>query len=95
MLVLLLVILATGALNSDRRCDGPLASRCAWNGRRASWRIARSPTGLDQRALAELAARVGAAEQAMGRLADIESRLARAEQGARPRRLKADESAAR
>jgi hypothetical protein len=40
------------------------------------------PAGLDQRALADLAARVGAAEQAMGRLADVDTRIARAEAAA-------------
>ena len=37
------------------------------------------PAGLDQRALADLAARVGSAEQAMGRLAGIEAGLAKLE----------------
>ena len=37
------------------------------------------PAGLDQRALADLAARVGAAEQAMGRLTDLDARIAKAE----------------
>ena len=37
------------------------------------------PAGLDQRALTELAARLGAAEQAVGRLAFVESNLAKLE----------------
>jgi hypothetical protein len=40
------------------------------------------PAGLDQRALADLAARVGAAEQAMGRLSDFDARIAKAEAAA-------------
>src|SRR5204862_3278169 len=40
------------------------------------------PAGLDQRALAGLAARVGAAEQAMGRLADLDARIGKVEQAA-------------
>lgn len=37
------------------------------------------PAGLDQRLLTDLAARVGAGEQAMGRLNDFDTRIARAE----------------
>ncbi|MEJ0074159.1 MAG: hypothetical protein WDO17_01710 [Alphaproteobacteria bacterium] len=40
------------------------------------------PPGVDQRALAELAARVGAAEQAMGRLTDLDGRVGKAEAAA-------------
>ena len=54
----------------------------AWNSS-----VRDSPTGRSrrrsiQRALADLAARVGAAEQAMGRLADLDARLAKAEAAA-------------
>ena len=81
MMAVLLIILATGALSSDQVT--PLASRLTLLEQQTR-EVANcpQPTGLDQRALAELAARVGAAEQAMGRVAAIESRLARAEQGA-------------
>ena len=40
------------------------------------------PAGADPRAVADLAARVGAAEQAMGRLNDVDARIARAEAAA-------------
>ena len=40
------------------------------------------PAGLDQRALAELAARVGAAEQAMGRLSGVETNVSKLETAA-------------
>jgi hypothetical protein len=40
------------------------------------------PTGVDQRAVADLAARVGAAEQTMGRLNDFDARIAKAEAAA-------------
>jgi len=82
MMAVLLLILATGALSPPDQAT-PLASRLTVLEQQTREVANRpQPTGLDQRALAELAARVGAAEQAMGRVADIESRLARAEQGA-------------
>ena len=40
------------------------------------------PAGLDQRAFADLAARVGAAEQALGRLNEIDARIAKTEAAA-------------
>ena len=82
MMAVLLLILATGALSPADQAT-PLASRLTVLEQQTREVANRPPpTGLDQRALAELATRVGAAEQAMGRVADIESRLARAEQGA-------------
>jgi hypothetical protein len=53
------------------------------------------PAALDQRALAELAARVGAAEQAVGRLAGVEAGVARLETAvAAPRPAVADQALA-
>jgi hypothetical protein len=51
------------------------------------------PQGFDQRALTELSARVGAAEQAMGRLADLDARIAKAEAAAAaPRAAQPDQA---
>jgi len=53
------------------------------------------PPALDQRALTELAARVGAAEQAMGRLSDLDARIAKAEAAAAaPRAAQPDQALA-
>lgn len=51
------------------------------------------PVGLDQRAFADLAARIGAAEQAMARLNDYDARIAKAEAAASaPRAGQSDQS---
>jgi hypothetical protein len=81
MLVVFLLILASGAL-SPRDDVVTLLPRLAQLEAQTREAANRPAPQVDQRALAELAARVGAAEQAMRRLADIETRLARAEQGA-------------
>jgi hypothetical protein len=73
MLVVLLVILATGALGP--RDDAPLAPRLAQLETQMR-ELANRPPPV---ALADLTVRVGAAEQAMRRLADLEARLGRAE----------------
>jgi hypothetical protein len=78
MLAVFLVIVATGALapRDDVVTLMPRLAQLEAQIREAGNR----PQALDQRALADLAARVGAAEQAMRRLADIETRVAKAEQ---------------
>jgi hypothetical protein len=80
MLVVFLLILASGAL-SPRDDVVTLLPRLAQLEAQTREAANRPPPQVDQRALAELAARVGAAEQAMRRLADLETRLARSEQG--------------
>jgi hypothetical protein len=80
MLVVFLLILASGAL-SPRDDVVTLLPRLAQLEAQTREAANRPAPQVDQRALAELAARVGAAEQAMRRLADLETRLARAEQG--------------
>jgi hypothetical protein len=81
-MVVFLVILATGVLKPSDDVT-PLARRVAQLDQQTRELANRpQPQAIDPRALAELAARVSAAEQAMGRLAAFESRLARAEQGA-------------
>lgn len=80
MLVVFLVVLASGAL-SPRDDVVTLLPRLAQLEAQTREAANRPAPQVDQRALAELAARVGAAEQAMRRLADLDTRLARAEQG--------------
>jgi hypothetical protein len=75
MLVVLLVILATGVLAP--RDDAPLAPRIAQLETQTRELANRPPPP----ALADLATRLGAAEQALRRFADVEARLGRAEQG--------------
>jgi hypothetical protein len=80
MLVLLLAVFATGAFNPPDP-TAPLVTRIATLEQQTRELANRPPpAGVDPRALAELAARVAAAEQAMGRFAETESRLTRAEQ---------------
>jgi hypothetical protein len=81
MLALFVALLASGAFHSRDDLTVTLAARLAILELQVRDLASRPlPPGLDQRALADLAARVGSAEQATARLADIESRLARAEQ---------------
>jgi hypothetical protein len=75
MLVLLLAILATGVLAP--RDDGPRIAQLESQVRALA---SRPQPGPD--VLADLTARVGAAEQAVQRLAGLETRLGRTEQGA-------------
>lgn len=83
VMLALLALFAAGAFSPRDDASAALATRLSGLESQLRDLAGRpQPTGLDQRALADLAARVGAAEQAMGRLADFETRLGRAEQSA-------------
>jgi hypothetical protein len=79
-LCMLLVLWAFGAFGGRDDATAALAARLANLEQQVRDLAGRpQPAGLDQRALAELAARVGAAEQAMGRLTGIEAGLSKLE----------------
>jgi hypothetical protein len=83
MLVVFLALWGFGAFNRRDDLTVMLAARLAILELQVRDLGSRpQPAGLDQRALADLAARVGAAEQAMGRLGDFDARLAKAEAAA-------------
>lgn len=83
MLVLFLALWGFGAFNARDDLTVMLAARLAMLEQQVRDLGNRpQPAGLDQRALADLAARVGAAEQAMGRLSDFDARIAKAETAA-------------
>ena len=83
VLAVLLVILATGVLAPREDVTAPLVRRLAPLETQLRELASRpQPQAPDPRPLAELTARLGAAEQALRRLADVEARLGRAEQGA-------------
>jgi hypothetical protein len=83
MLVVFLALWGVGAFNRRDDLTVMLAARLAMMEPQVRELANRpQPAGLDQRALADLAARVGAAEQAMGRLSDVDQRIAKAEAAA-------------
>jgi hypothetical protein len=83
MLVLFLALWVFGAVNARDDLTVTLAARLAILELQVRDLAAKPlPAGLDQRALADLAARVGAAEQAMGRLNELDARLGKAEAAA-------------
>jgi hypothetical protein len=79
--VLFLALLAGGAFSPRDELSVTLAARLVLLESQVRDIATRPQPVLDQRALTELGARVGAAENAMSRLAGIESRLGKAEQG--------------
>lgn len=82
----LAVLVALWAFTSGGTRDdptAPLAARLTTMESQVRDLAARpQPAGVDQRAVAELTARVGAAEQAMGRLNDFDARLVKTEAAA-------------
>ncbi len=95
MLVVFLALWALGTINNRDDLSVMLAARLAMMEAQVRGMAAAKPqpAGLDQRALADLAARVGAAEQAMGRLADFDARIGRAEvSAAAPRAAQVDQA---
>lgn len=79
-LCVFLVLWAFGAFATRDDLTVTLAARLAIMELQVRDLLSRpQPMGLDQRALAELAARIGAAEQAMGRLAGIEANVSKLE----------------
>jgi hypothetical protein len=81
--VIVLALWAFGSFATRDDRTAPLAARLASLEAQVRNLAARpQPPAVDPRALEALSARVGAAEQAMGRLADLDARLAKAEQAA-------------
>jgi hypothetical protein len=95
-LCILLALWAFGAFSARDNLAVTLAARLAIIELQVRDLVSRpQPAGLDQRALADLAARVGAAEQAMGRLAGIETGLGKLETAvAAPRPAATDQALA-
>jgi len=93
-LVLFLALWVFGAINARDDLTVTLAARLAILELQVRDLAAKPlPAGLDQRALADLAARVGAAEQAMGRLNELDARLGKAEAAvAAPRAPQTDQA---
>ena len=82
VLIPFLALWAAGLLGNRDDLTTPLAARIAALETHARELAAKpSPSGMDSRAIADLAARVSAAEQAMGRIDELQGRLAKAEQG--------------
>jgi hypothetical protein len=93
-LCVLFVLWAFGAFATRDDLTVTLAARLAITELQVRDLLSRpQPAGLDQRALADLAARVGAAEQAMGRLAGIEANVSKLETAA-PRAAVTDQTLA-
>lgn len=92
MLVLFLVLWAFGSFGARDDRTAPLAARLVNVESQVRDLAARpQPPAVDPRALADLTARVGAAEQAMARLADLDARVTKAEAAAAaPRPAQAD-----
>jgi hypothetical protein len=92
MFVLFLALWAFGSFGPRDDQTAPLAARLAGLESQVRDLAARpQPPAVDPKALADLTARVGAAEQAMARLADIDARVTKAEQAATaPRPAQAD-----
>jgi hypothetical protein len=83
MLAVFLALWGFGAFNTRDDLTVMLAARLAMTEQQVRDLANRPPPpGVDQRALAELAARIGAAEQAMGRLSDLDARVGKAEAAA-------------
>jgi len=94
MLIVFLALWILGTINNRDDLSVMLAARLAMLEAQVRDIAAKpQPASLDQRALADLAARVGAAEQAMGRLTDFDARIARAEaSAAAPRAVQLDQA---
>ena len=94
MLVLFLVFWVFGVLGARDDVTVRLAARLAFLESQLREIAGKpQPAGLDQRALADLAARVGATEQAMGRVTEFDARIARAEaSAAAPRAAQIDQA---
>ena len=82
MFLLFLVVWAAGAFSPRDDVTAPLTTRIAGLEKQLRDLAARpQPAAADPRAVADLGGRVAAAEQAMSRLAGLDSRLGKAEQG--------------
>ena len=83
MFVIFLGLWSFGSFGARDDRTAPLAARLISIESQVRDLAARpSPPAVDPRTLADLTARVGAAEQAMARLADLDARVAKAEQAA-------------
>ena len=82
MFLLFLVVWAAGAFSPRDDVTAPVTARMAGLEKRVADLAGRpQPAAADPRVVTELGARVAAAEQAMSRLAGLDSRLGKAEQG--------------
>ena len=82
MFLLFLVVWAAGAFSPRDDFTAPVTARMAGLEKRVADLAGRpQPAAADPRAVAELGARLAAAEQAMSRLTGFDSRLGKAEQG--------------
>lgn len=91
MFLLFLLVWAAGAFSPRDDVTAPLTMRVAGLEKQLRDLAARPlPVAADPRAVAELGSRVAASEQAMSKLADLDSRLGKAEQGV----VKAEQAAA-
>jgi hypothetical protein len=83
MLALFLALWGSGAIGNRDDVTAPLAARIATLEKNVRDLAAKpAPAGVDPRAVDQLAARVTAAEQSLGRIGELESRIAKAEQAA-------------